>query len=130
MRFGAEADRFAVMDVEPALGDQHLVDNGVEVAVVVGVIDVAVHVVVLPARSDNRLVRVGGLVGWGIRWLGAHGDLKLPAERAVPTGRGQKTTAPRLRAGTPLVSTVLLGGRHKGARLLLALDCLLEGAKR
>jgi hypothetical protein len=60
-------------------------------------------------------VRVGGLVGWGSLWLGAHDDLKLPAGRPTTTGLGQKTTAPRLRAGTPLVSTVLLGGRREGA---------------
>ena len=95
VRFGAKADRFAVMNVEPAFGDQHLVDNGVEVAVVVGVIDVAVDVVVLPARLKDRFVRVGGLVGRRVLWLSAHGELKLPAEHSVAAGaRAKNNGAP------------------------------------
>src|SRR5690606_29288765 len=59
-RFGAQADRGAAVDVEPAFGDQVGVDHGVEVAVVLDVVDVAVDVVVLPAGGDGQEVAVVG----------------------------------------------------------------------
>src|SRR5690606_9160165 len=60
VRFGAQTDRRATVDVEPALGDQVRVDHRVEVAVVLDVVDVAVDVVVLPARGDGQEVAVVG----------------------------------------------------------------------
>jgi hypothetical protein len=53
------------VDVEPAVADQVLVDDGVEVAVIDDVIDVAVDVVVHPARRDGKEMRVVGAAGRG-----------------------------------------------------------------
>src|SRR5690606_23759506 len=56
----AQADRRAAVDVEAADRDQVSVDHGVEVAVVLDVVDVAVDVVVLPAGGDGQEVAVAG----------------------------------------------------------------------
>ena len=58
VRLDAQADHLAALDVEPALADQPGVDHGVEERVVLDVVDVAVDVVVLPARLDRQAVRV------------------------------------------------------------------------
>jgi hypothetical protein len=60
VRLHAQPDHLAGVDVEPALGDQPAVDHGVEVRVVLDVVDVPVDVVVLPARRDVEDVRVVG----------------------------------------------------------------------
>src|SRR3954454_15430417 len=57
VRLGADADDRPAVDVEPALLDQPRVDHGVEERVVLDVVDVAVDVVVLPARRDRAAVR-------------------------------------------------------------------------
>jgi hypothetical protein len=51
------------MDVEPALADQVLVDDRIEVAVIDDVIDVAVDVVVHPAGRDGQKMREVGAAG-------------------------------------------------------------------
>src|SRR5205823_3480779 len=58
MRLGAYADHLALVDVEAALVDQPCIDGGVEERVVLDVVDVPVHVVVLPAGLDRGAVRV------------------------------------------------------------------------
>ena len=60
MGLGADADHVAAVDIEPALRDQPAVDHGVEEGVVLDVVDVAVDVVVVPARRDRQRVRVLG----------------------------------------------------------------------
>src|SRR3546814_2252129 len=54
MRFRAQSDQRASVNVESAVPDQIFIDHRVEVAVVLDVIDVPVDVVVLPARTDAR----------------------------------------------------------------------------
>src|SRR3546814_12042307 len=58
MRFRAQSDQRASVNVESAVPDQIFIDHRVEVAVVLDVIDVPVDVVVLPARTDAREMRV------------------------------------------------------------------------
>jgi hypothetical protein len=58
VRLRAHADHLAALDVEPALPDQPRVDRRVEVRVELDVVDVPVHVVVLPAGLERRAVRV------------------------------------------------------------------------
>ena len=69
LRFDAVADHAAVLDIESAGANQVLVDDGVEVAVVDDVIDVAVDVVVHPAGRDGKKMRVvgAGMNGGGTR---------------------------------------------------------------
>jgi hypothetical protein len=57
LRFDADADHGAAVDVETALLDEEPVDDGIEVRVVDDVVDVAVHVVVVPARLDLQQMR-------------------------------------------------------------------------
>ncbi len=65
-RLDDEPDRVAARRIEAALADQALVHGRVEEAVVRDVVDVAVDVVVAPARRDRRLewvvVEVGGVL--------------------------------------------------------------------
>jgi hypothetical protein len=58
VRLDAEADHVAALDVQAALADQPGVDRRVEVRVVLDVVDVPVHVVVLPAGLYREPVRV------------------------------------------------------------------------
>src|SRR3569623_2911453 len=58
MGFGADADDLAAVDVEAAFADQKSIDDGIEVAVVLDVVDMTVDVIVLPARRDGLEVRV------------------------------------------------------------------------
>src|SRR3954452_13592389 len=78
VRLGAQADHRPAMDVESALLDQPRVDDGVEVRVVLDVVDVAVDVVVLPARRDRAAVRV---VGEGGQVVG-HGPARCQIRRS------------------------------------------------
>jgi hypothetical protein len=57
-RLDDETDDVALADVEPALVDEMLVHHRVEVRVVRHVVDVAVGVVVHPARGDREEVAV------------------------------------------------------------------------
>src|SRR5207248_2391822 len=57
LRLDADADHGAAIDVEAALLDQVSIDDGVEIRVVHDVVDVAVDVVVVPARLDLQPVR-------------------------------------------------------------------------
>src|SRR5882757_11370923 len=104
------------MDVELARADQEVVDHGVEEAVVLHVVHVAVDVVVLPPRADRQEVRVRtpvhrstlkcsgrgafprlsacttyggvtyGAVGWGIRRRRRSGDRQAGDEPAARAG--------------------------------------------
>src|SRR5919199_719442 len=78
VRLGAQADDRPAVDVEPTLLDQPRVDDGVEVRVVLDVVDVAVDVVVLPTRRDRAPV---GVVGGGGK-VARHG----PARGQIPCG--------------------------------------------
>ena len=62
LRLGRDrlADDLAAMDVEPAFADQPGVDDRVEERVELDVVDVAVDVVVVPARRDGKAFRVAG----------------------------------------------------------------------
>jgi hypothetical protein len=60
------------MDVEHALFDQETVDGGIEVTVVLHVVDVTVNVIVHPARGDDLRMAI----------IGAHGGL-LPSHLNV-----------------------------------------------
>ena len=57
VRLRAQPDHVTVLDVQPALVHQPRVDRGVEEGEVAHVVDVAVRVVVVPARGDAVAVR-------------------------------------------------------------------------
>jgi hypothetical protein len=74
LRLHHQADDGAGLDVQAALVDEVVVRDGVEVAVVRDVVDVAVDVVVHPARGDGQEVAVAV---WGLGFVG-HGGFPLP----------------------------------------------------
>src|SRR4051812_19588866 len=97
VRLGADADDVPAVDVEAALLDEPRVDHGVEERVVLDVVDVAVDVVVLPARRDRAAV--GEVGGGGDGGLAAHGP-HLPGGggKSLPSG-GERPRGPVYRRG-------------------------------
>lgn len=58
VRFGADADDATDMDIQATFENQISVDDRVEITVVLDVVDVAVDVVVLPARGQRKEMTV------------------------------------------------------------------------
>ena len=59
-RLDDQSDRIAALDVKQPRPHQPRVHRGIEPAIIDGVVDMAVGVVVVPARGDRRPVPVGG----------------------------------------------------------------------
>ena len=64
MGLNAKPDHRPILDVQTSVVDQCLVDGGVHVLVIDGVVDMAVDVVISPASGDPSAMEVGTLVGW------------------------------------------------------------------
>ena len=71
LRFDHQADHAAAVNVKRALLNQQAVHGGVKPAVVNDVVDMAVHVVVRPARANVAKGFVGGS-GFGLGTFGGH----------------------------------------------------------
>jgi hypothetical protein len=56
--FGAYADDRAGEKIQPTLFDQIGADDGVEVAIVLNVVDMTVHIIVVPAGRDRLEILV------------------------------------------------------------------------
>jgi hypothetical protein len=71
--FDRKPDDLAVVDVEHSLVDQEAIDDRIEVAVVLNVIDMAINIIVHPARRDGQKMAIvatlSGLLFFHVNFL-------------------------------------------------------------
>jgi hypothetical protein len=70
MALDGKPDHLARMNIEHPLVDQETIDNRIEVAVILNIVNVTVYVIVHPARRNSQEVKI--LVALS-RWLFFHG---------------------------------------------------------